>query len=348
MIYPRFMRRQIVLPVTRWRTRMEELEQSYSGPVPEPLVPGSAPGRAVSPAWRKEMSERDALLRPLGFEMADAFILADESGRRQCVDLLTRHSRVQWQWPGLVHHAFDAYLNGAETTDLSRALALTAIYDLPAQGRDFHRFMIPMRIRMTENGIDAAAVFDEARDLAIRHDDPDEGAFGLFGTLGSAWDRPVERPLLRGSAAVDPFLAEWRQQVDVLDSDPGASTPDVIPFLLAMTEAYRHRLDSDGRTQARLLLAGRAAVTALWINHIHHILAGYDKRGLSTDLDLALTMIALSDDAARDDSIRFRLRESVAQAHFRGVTTRTAFEAAVALLGDDDAAEAARELFSGE
>ena len=66
---------------------------------------------------------------------------------------------------------------------------MTALYDARAISRDFLRIAHPIRKRMTDAGLDAGTIFDDAVALTHRHDDPEYGAHGLFVSLGRRWDR---------------------------------------------------------------------------------------------------------------------------------------------------------------
>lgn len=178
---------------TRWDQQMSALDVAYAAPKPEPLVAGAGPSRPVSPQWKAEMRRRRDLLHPLALEMAQVYRLRlDDSGRRRAQALLAEHPLVMWQFEGVVFDFFERFMHTMDQADLAVALALTAIYDARAQSRDFHRFIYPYRIQMKKQGLDAAAIFDDALSLATRHDDPRHGAYGLFVDLGPQWDREPE------------------------------------------------------------------------------------------------------------------------------------------------------------
>lgn len=166
---------------TRWDEQMSALDVAYAAPKPEPLVAGSGPGRPVSPHWKAEMRRRRDLLHPLALEMAQVYRLRlDDSGRRRAQALLAEHPLVMWQFEGVVFDFFERFMHTMDQADLAVALALIAIYDARAQSRDFHRFIYPYRIQMKKQGLDAAAIFDDALSLATRHDDPGTGRTGCL------------------------------------------------------------------------------------------------------------------------------------------------------------------------
>ncbi|WP_437764912.1 hypothetical protein WMF27_32775 [Sorangium sp. So ce281] len=174
----------------RWNDQMDALDAAYAAPTPEPLVPGTALGRPVSEEWKAEMRRRNALLHPLAREMAEAYLRRlDDAGRRRAQALLAAHGRVQWQFTGVIRECFERFLESLDQADLDIALALTAIYDARVGSRDFQRTMYPLRARMKQRGLDAAALFEAAIPLATRHEDPDFGAHGLFVALGRQWER---------------------------------------------------------------------------------------------------------------------------------------------------------------
>lgn len=178
---------------TRWVRRLDDLEGLLAAPRPQPLVPGTELNSSVGSEWRKEMSRRDLLLKPLALEMAAAYVDDfDQDDRRRTIGLLAAHPRVEWQWPGCISRTFTDYLSNRDPAELSTALALTAIYDYRSQSRDFHRLIYPIRVQLTKAGIDAAAVFEEATELTVRNPDPGYGAYGLFMSLGRRWDMPSD------------------------------------------------------------------------------------------------------------------------------------------------------------
>ena len=177
----------------RWNDQMDALEVVFAAPKPEPLVPGTALGRPVSEAWKTEMRKRTALLHPLAREMAEAYLhRLDDAGRRRAQALLAAHEWVQWQFTGVIRDWYERFLESLDPADLDMALALTAIYDAPTGSRDFQRTIYPIRARMKQRGLDAAALFEAAIPLATRHEDPEWGAHGLFVSLGQQWERARE------------------------------------------------------------------------------------------------------------------------------------------------------------
>ena len=182
------------LDLLRWTADLASLERELAAPKPEPLVPGNAPGRPVSPEWRAEMRRRTELVAPTAIAMAHRYASADDAGRRQLVELLAAHPQVMWHWGAVIADAFERYLGPLECGDadddeqLMIALGLVALFDGRATSRDVQRIVVPARTRMAAAGIDAASVFARAEALALGHDDPDVGAAWLFRVLGPAWD----------------------------------------------------------------------------------------------------------------------------------------------------------------
>ncbi|MDC0747905.1 hypothetical protein [Polyangium mundeleinium] len=177
----------------RWSDQMAVLDAALVIPKIEPLVPGTAPGRPVSEEWKAEMRKRTDLLHPLAREMAEVYLhRLDDAGRRRAQALLAAHRRVVWQFDGVIDDYLERFLQSLDQADLDIALALTAIYDAPAGGRDFHRVIYPRYLEMQRRGIDARALFEAALPLTTRHDDPDFGAHGLFLRLGRRLDDDTE------------------------------------------------------------------------------------------------------------------------------------------------------------
>ncbi|MBF4573629.1 hypothetical protein ITJ64_13970 [Herbiconiux sp. VKM Ac-1786] len=325
--------------VEAWRVRLAELERRFGAPLPAAMDAGSAPPRPVSAAWRSAMAEREELLTPLALEMADGYADLDTAGRRRVIALLTAHPHVEWQWPGVAHHAFEAYLASGDEAHVRRALALTAIYDLRAQSRDFHRVILPVRDRLEAKGVDVAAVFDAGLLLAVEHDDPTAGAFGLFTALGRAW-----LPYRPQSAELDPaesdrLISGWERQLRDLEEGSTVELPDVIALALPMAESYRHRLGAAERSRVRGLLSACPRVEDVWAELTSSALARSARRHQRADLELALALIALSARGARDDRITDGLRDARSTMLAAGVDLGSTLSEAVRLVSPVDGAQ---------
>ncbi|MEV6210419.1 hypothetical protein [Kitasatospora sp. NPDC051914] len=171
----------------RWSDEMDALDAAYAAPRPEPLVPGTAPGRPVGEAWKAEMRKRTDLLHPLAREMADTYRhRLDEAGRQRVRMVLASHSPVVWQFIGAIDDYFDRFLQSLARDDLDVALTLTAIYDLRAGSREFQWSMYQVFTAMEQRGLDPRTLFGAGIPLAARHEDPHSGAYGLFTRLANA------------------------------------------------------------------------------------------------------------------------------------------------------------------
>lgn len=172
---------------SRWADELAAIEGEFAAPKPKPM---ETPGGPLTPEWTAEMDRRNARLRPLADDMARVYLEhLDDAQRKQAIDLLAAHPKVVWQLPAVIKRAFDRALESGDRDELDRALAMIALYDARAISKDFLRIAYPLRKRMTDSGLDAAAIFDDAVALTHRHDDPEFGAHGLFVSLGRRWDR---------------------------------------------------------------------------------------------------------------------------------------------------------------
>ena len=79
----------------RWTDELDALDAAFAAPKPEPLVPGTAPGRPMTEAWIAEMHRRNDMLDPMAREMARVYATRlDAEGRRRVQALLAARSRV--------------------------------------------------------------------------------------------------------------------------------------------------------------------------------------------------------------------------------------------------------------
>ncbi len=169
----------------RWTGELAELEAQVGPPQIDPLVPGDGPGRPVSDEWRAEGRARTDLLFPLAVEMALVYRhRLDAAGRRRAVALLAGHRRVSWQFESVITAWFARCLQSLAQPDLDVTLALIALFDERATGRDFSRSAYPFYLALGKRGLDAAALFLAGLPLAVPHADPDHGAHGFFRKYG--------------------------------------------------------------------------------------------------------------------------------------------------------------------
>ncbi|ARJ05407.1 hypothetical protein GCM10010988_04920 [Cnuibacter physcomitrellae] len=228
---------------------------------------------AYTQRWRQRLSALNAVevpalddLRPVAREMAGNYLTMDLRQRAATVDMVQEHRQVARRWPRLIIERLEEGLAEDDPHQFDLALALIALFDLPAAGPGFLSQMIPMRQEMKSRGVDVAQLFDRAVKIAVPHDvspgalgPVPEGAHGLFLALGSSWDRAPEPPPPLTPSEIDSLFERWSIEFDDIESgcwDP----PGRVAPIVSEIDSRLDELDGSRRDRLVELINARPAV----------------------------------------------------------------------------------------